>query len=342
MNPKNLKALIESDIKAGIDRVIHVEGSPGLGKTEIPGQVAASLGIGYRVIHAPMMQPEDYGFPIISADKTDVSFIASREKFPFEDDKECPERGILLVDESPQADTSGQKVLANLFQAREIHGRKLKKGWKLISTGNRVSDRAGANRLLSHLRNKITTVHLEVSLDDWTQWALQNGVAPEVIFYCRYRPEALNEFDPQKELNPTPRAWVQGVSARLKAGIHPDLEFETYKGDVGEGRAAEFVGFVRIYRKLPSPDAILLNPAKAPLPTIGTDDAAAQTLYALCGALAHKTTPNNFGKVMVYVSRMPGEFVSLFVKNVIKHKQEIATSPDFIHWASTEGVKILG
>jgi hypothetical protein len=182
---------------------------------------------------------------------------------------------------------------------------------------------------------------LEVSLDDWTQWALKNGVAVEVIAYCRYRPEALNDFNPQNDINATPRAWVQGVSARL-GKIDPALEFPVFAGDIGEGRAGEFVGFLRIFRKLPSPDAILLNPAKAPLPELGKDDSAAQVMYALCGALAHRTTATNFAQVMVYVSRMPGEFQSLFVKNVIKAKPEIQTTGDFIAWASTAGARILG
>ena len=42
--------------------------------------------------------------------------------------------------------------------------------------------------------------------------------------------------------------------------VPAEAEYECFKGAVGEGAAAEFVGFMRIYRKLPNPDAILMNP----------------------------------------------------------------------------------
>lgn len=333
MRPIQLKQLIEARFKAGIKRPLHIEGSPGLGKTQIPAQVSKELDIGFQALHGPLLQPEDYGFPVISADKSDVDFIVSKHKFPVEGSA-YPDKGILLLDELPQCDMSAQKILANLAQEREIHGQKLKDGWMIISTGNRVTDRAGANRLLSHLRNKITSVELEVSLDDWTNWALANGIATEVIAFIRFRPDLLNAFDPQAECNPTPRAWCQGVSAAL-GNIPAELEFPTFKGDVGEGAAAEFTAFLKIYRKLPSPDAILMSPDTAEVPK----DPA--TLYALCGALANRTTGDNFDRVMKYTSRMSPEFTVLFIKDVIKRKPEIQTTPTFIQWGSGPGAKLL-
>ena len=257
MRPIDLKSFIAARFGAGIKRSLHIESSPGLGKTQIAAQVATELGIGVKIIHAPLMQPEDYGFPSISANRDDVNFIVSKSKFPLVN-SDCPEKGILLIDELPQADVSGQKILANLLQEREIHGQKLKEGWAIITTGNRAVDRAGANRLLSHLRNKITTVELEASLEDWTSWAIENNIKMEVIAFLRFRPELLNAFNPQLEINPTPRAWAEGVSAQLGV-INPALEFAAFSGDVGEGAAAEFCAFLKIFRKLPNPDAILLR-----------------------------------------------------------------------------------
>ena len=77
--------------------------------------------------------------------------------------------------------------------------------------------------------------------------------------------------------------------------------FLTHRGEfkIVEGASAEFVGFLKIHRKLPNPDSILMNPNQANVP----DDPA--TLYALCGTLAHKATRANFDSVITYVSRMP-------------------------------------
>lgn len=313
MKPSELKALIIARIKGKIFRPVHVEGSPGLGKTEIQKQIAEELGIGFRLIHAPLLQPEDYSFPVVSADKTTVDFIVSKNLFPIVG-ADCPETGILLIDDLAQADNSTQKILRNLILEREIHGKKLKEGWTIVTTGNRTTDRAGSNRILTHLRNSLTTIELEVSLDDWTNWALNNGVKTEIISFIRFRPELLNNFNPQSEVNATPRAWVQGVSAALGV-VDPSQEFEVFKGDVGEGPAAELVGFLKIYRKLPSVDSILLNPTGLAVPT----DPA--TLYALCGSLAHRSTVDNFGRVVQFVSRIPSEFQVLFVRDATRCKK---------------------
>lgn len=333
MRPSQLKELIAARFRAGIKRPIHVESSPGIGKTQIAAQAAKELGIEFRAIHAPLMQPEDYGFPVISNDKTTVDFIVSKAKFPVEG-SECADSGILLIDELSQSDNSTQKIIANLLQEREIHGQKLKAGWVIITTGNRMTDRAGANRILSHLKNRITTVELEASLDDWTAWALENQVKSEVIAFIRFRPDLLNSFDAQSEVNATPRSWVEGVSASLGA-VDSTLELEVFKGDIGEGPAAEFCGFLKIYRKLPNPDAILLNPTTAEIP----NDPA--TLYALVGALAHKTTAQNFNRAMTYVGRMAPEFTVLYVRDAIRRKPEIQATKEFIQWASGDGAKLL-
>lgn len=351
MKPSELKSEIAKRFQAGIKRPLHVISSPGIGKTQIAGQAAKELGIGFKAIHAPLLQPEDYGFPVIGADKQDVRFIVSREKFPVVG-ADCPDKGIFLVDELPQADNSAQKILANLFQEREIHGQRLKDGWAIVSTGNRTTDRAGANRLLSHLKDRVTEVPLDPSLDDWTQWAIENGVKPEVIAFIRFRPALLSAFDPQAEKSPTPRAWVEGVSAAL--GItSPNLELATFTGDVGEGAAAEFCGFIKIFRELPSPDVIALNPLTAPV----SDKPAVH--YAVCGSLAHRATDANFGRFMQYVARLPREFSVLYVRDAIRCRQPsrgsdgkakqcgkcsacaIQSSADFMKWASGDGAKLL-
>jgi hypothetical protein len=339
MKPTELKNLIATRFKAGIKRPLHVESSPGVGKTRIAEQAAKELEIGFKVVHAPLMQPEDYGFPSISQDKTNVNFIVSKDKFPLEH-SDCPETGIFLIDEISQADNSAQKILANLIQEREIHGQRLKQGWNIVSTGNRTTDRAGANRLLSHLKNRLTTVELEASVDDWTTWAFENGIKTEVVAFVRFRNDLLNAFDSQLEINPTPRSWAEGVSQSLGV-VDPSLEFASFKGDVGEGAAAEFCAFLKVFRKIPSPDAIIMHPKSTPCPQIGDDKDASSILYALCGSLAAKASPDNFARIMQYVNRMPAEFSVLFVRDAIKRTPAIQNAQEFIKWASGDGAKIL-
>jgi hypothetical protein len=199
-------------------------------------------------------------------------------------------------------------------------------GWMVISTGNRQSDRAGSNRVLSHLRNRETVLDLETHLDDWTQWAIDHNVKPEVISFVRFKPALLHDFDPQRDQNATPRSWVEGVSDVLGV-VPPDAEFECFKGAVGEGAAAEFVGYLRIFRKLPNPDAILMNPSTANVPT------DPPTLYALAGAIAERASEANFERVCTYAERMGGDFSVLTVSYACRKKPELSNTQAFTKWA---------
>lgn len=341
MKPSEFKELIKAlrGVKTS-KRPLMVEASPGVGKTQIVGQAAHEMGIGFKAVHAPLLQPEDYGMPVIHGAKRDqLKFVVSSEYFPLER-SDCEKEGILLIDELAQADNASQKILANLFQERTIHGEKIKDGWTIVATGNRAQDRAGANRILSHLANRMTRVELEVSLDDWSQWALGAGVKPEIVAFIRFRPNLLSNFDAKQEINATPRAWVEGVAARL--GLIPsNLEFSVFSGDVGEGPASELLAFLKIYRNLPNPDAILLNPKKAEVP----DDPA--TLYALTGALVARVTDANFGRALDYVKRYKiqgdsaPEFQVMFVKDAMAKCPDVCNTKEFINWASKEGASLL-
>jgi len=285
-------------------------------------QVAEELGVPCIERHMPTMLVEDFG--ILFPDGDGGLKYRLPDWFPVKG--KAPERGILLFDDRNQANGDLQKVLANICQARNLHGVSMPDGWQVVSTGNRQSDRAGANRVLSHLRNRETVYELETHLDDFTSWAIDNDVKPEIISFIRFRPNLLHDSDPQRDQNPTPRSWVEGVSDVLGT-VPPEAEYESFKGAVGEGAAAEFVGFLRIFRKLPNPDAILLNPTAGDVPS----DPA--TLYALSGAIAQRATDGNFERVCTYAERMPPEFSVLTISQAARRNPDLANTQAFTKWS---------
>lgn len=324
MRASLLKSTLQALIPAG--RSVAIEGPPGGGKTTIVREVAEELDRHYIEKHLPTMLVEDFGMPWPTADSNTFGYKLT-DWYPAKGSKYDDGRGgVLCFDDRNQAATDIQKVLANIQQARNLHGVPMADGWSVVSTGNRQSDRAGANRVLSHLRNRETVLEFETHLDDSTSWMIDHGVNPMVVAFIRFRPHLLHDFDPQRDVNPTPRSWVEGVSAIL-GKVPAEAEFECFKGAVGEGAAAEFVGFVRIYRKLPNPDAILLNPDTADVPT----DPA--TLYALSGALAERASEANMERVVTYTSRMPAEFSVLAISYAVRKKPELVNTQAFTNWA---------
>lgn len=322
MRPNTLIETLKSLIT--INRAVLITGAPGGGKTSVVRQVAEKLDRHYIEQHLPTMLVEDFGIPYPDGD---ILTYKLPEWFPAKGSKWDDGRGgVLCFDDRNQGDNSLQKVLANIIQARTLHGVPMADGWSVVSTGNRQSDRAGSNRVLSHLANRETMIPFETHLDDWTAWALENDVRPEVVSFVRFRPNLLHDFDSQRDQNPTPRSWAEGVSSII--GVVPaEAEYECFTGAVGEGAAAEFLGFLKVFRKLPNPDAILLNPDSATVP----DDPA--TLYALCGALSQRATETNFDRLVKYLDRLPNEFSVLCISTALKRDESLSNANGFVEWS---------
>lgn len=307
-----------------INRTTAIEGAPGGGKTTLVRTVADSLGLHYIEKHLPTMLVEDFGIPVIGKDTLTYQIP---DWFPSKGSRYDDGRGgVLCFDDRNQAPADIQKVLANICQARNLHSVPMADGWTVISTGNRQSDRAGANRVLSHLSDRETTLEFETHLDDWSGWALTNGIKSEVVAFIRFRPGLLHDFDANRNKNSTPRSWAEGVSAVLGV-VPPEAEFDCFKGAVGEGAAAEFVGFLKIYRKLPNPDAILLNPDSADVPS----DPA--TLYALSGALSSRISQANIDRAVTYLTRCPAEFSVLAMSMAVRRDPMVTSTKGFIDWS---------
>ena len=302
-------------------RTVCIEGAPGGGKTSIVQQVAEDLGIAYIHRHMPTMLVEDFGilFPKENSDKLSYKLP---DWFPSDPDFE----GIICFDDRNQCSGDLQKVMANICQQRELHGHQVPEGVMFVSTGNRQSDRAGSNRVLSQLRDRETVLELDTLIDDWTKWAIDNNVSPSVISFLRFRPNLLHDFDPQRDISPTPRSWVEGVSDIIGV-VSPEAEFDCFKGSVGEGAAAEFVGFMKIERSLPNIDNLLMHPDRGNVP----EDPA--TLYASSGAIANKATDANFDRVITYANRMPPEFGVLTVSYATRKDETLASTQAFTKWA---------
>lgn len=329
MRPNDILELITALFP--IKRSICIEGPPGGGKTTIVRQAASQLDVHYIERHLPTIPVEDMGMPMIDQP---VLYYKLPDWFPAKGSKYDDGRGgILCIDDRNQANTDLQKIMANIQQARNLHGMPLADGWMVISTGNRKEDAAGANKVLSHLRNRETVITMETHIDDWSQWAIANNIRPELISFIRFRPDILHKFDPKQDINPTPRSWAEGVSNVL--GVVPKhLEVSTFAGAVGEGPAAEFAAFLKIFRNLPNPDAILMNPDNADVPS----DPA--TLYALSGALANRATPHSMDALVTYLNRIPKEFGILCMTMAVRRDKELSQTHGFTKW-TTSNLKVL-
>jgi hypothetical protein len=323
MRYSNIKTSIVEQFKApqGNKVVPFILGAPGGGKSACARDIVAELGVETVVeFTASLRDPVDVlGTPNNTGEYT--RWVPPEEFYNLRQG-----RAALILEELSDAPIPMQNALCGVIYDRRAGNLQLSPDLFIIATGNRTEDKSGANRITSKLANRTRRFDFQENIDDWTEWALDNDMDPVLIQFLRFRPGLLSDFDANRFANPTPRAWerVNLIPASLDSGLF----FDNVAGEVGEGAAAEYTGFRRIYMSLPDVDSILLDPAGADVP----QDPA--TLYALTGALARKSTKDNFDRVSKYLSRMSPEFNVMATKDAIKLQPTIKHSRAFVEWAS--------
>jgi hypothetical protein len=307
---------------------LHIWGACGVGKSQIVAQVADDLGYEFLDVRAVQLDPIDLrGLPRIAGDSTE--WVAP--KF-----LPTSGRGILFLDELTSAPQMTQAGCYQLVLDRRLGEYVLPDGWVVIAAGNPASERGVHFSMPRPLRNRFVHLHLEANLGDWCRWAVRAQVRPEVIAFLRFKPVLLHDSDALSDENawPTPRSWemtstvLNGISRR-QASLSTDggeVEAQLLEGTIGPAATAEFLGFLRLFRQLPSIDEILLNPESAPLP----HEPSAQ--IAIATALGRVISDHSIAKGMKYLDRMPTEMRVLAMRDAAARDRAITTTPEFVRF----------
>jgi hypothetical protein len=327
MRPSDVARALAALVPTG--RPVYLWGPPGCGKSAVVRKAADDLKLDLVDVRATLLDPVDLrGLPRLSEDSAvwcPPAFLPRGGE------------GLLFLDELAQAAPLVQAACLQLTLDRRVGEYELPAGWSVIAASNRAEDRAGTHRVISPLLNRFVHLDLDVSADDWQAWAGAANVAPEVRAFLQYRPALLFQFDPATNPRafPTPRSW-QFVADAL-AATPADLLPGVVAGCVGDGPAAEFLGFLRLYRELPDLDQVLVRPDQASVPR------EPAVLYALVGALVEKckrpATP--VAAFVTYALRLPDEFTLLALRDALAVNTKLASLPAVQQWIAKARAKGL-
>jgi len=339
VNPKSAVAAINDCLSSGL--VCMLAGSPAIGKSDIMRSVAESNKLEYVDIRLAQSDPLDLvGLPITTGTKMD--FLPPAH-FPIEGLDEVPKgkKGWLLaLDEINSAPLGVMAAAYRLILDREVGQHKLHSKVHIVVAGNLATDRAIVNRMGTAMQSRLVHLELEVSVDEWVDWALDNNIDTRVVAFLRFRPELLHKFDPNHsdKTFPAPRTW--GFVSKLitpwkQVGSEPH-HLPLLAGAVGQGAALEFKGYIELLHDLPDPDMIVIDPLTTNVPT------EPGTLYAVSGLIANLATEGNLSNVMTYLNRIPSEFQLLSIRDILKTKPKLGIHREIQQWKKKNAKALFG
>lgn len=321
MTPKQLTQYLEFAITN--KEPVLIKSGPGVGKTAIVKQVCKKLGVNLILSHPTISEPTDYkGLPFAVGGKA--------EFLPYGDLRKLIEAEVPTVcffDDIGQSSTMTQASLMQILWGGQIGNHSVSEHVSFIGATNRKEDMAGVSGLLEPVKSRFGggIIELEVNSKDWCSWAIDNRMPVELIAFIRFRPDLLDNAKPSKDIiNTASPRTVAAVGNLQNKGLMKELEFEVFKGVAGEAFAAEYMGFLKLYRELPSIDDIILNPDSAVVPK----DVGAK--YAISTAIASHATVDNIASVLTYIKRLPKEHEIACIQDINYRNKEATRNTAFI------------
>ena len=303
---KHLNSIIKGNIKTSV----MIWGAPGIGKSSIVNRVAKDNEMGVIDLRLSQLAPTDIrGLPYV---EDGIAKFAPPNFLPRSG------AGILFLDEVNLAPPAIQNVAMQLVLDRRVGDYVLPDEWFVVAAGNRVEDRAAVSQMPAPLANRFIHFTVEADLTSWKEYALTTGVKEEIISFLNFRPNLLHSFNKNAIAWPSPRSW-DFASDLMKIGLPVDCA-------VGEGAAAEFKSFVKLYSKLPDVEKVLAGDKSIKMPK------EPSVLFAITGALVGRseTADNFFNGMMWLVNAATEDYVGVYMSDALVRMKSLGVQGAFV------------
>ena len=241
-------------------RPIFLWGPPGIGKSEIVGQINDNvLKNSFLIdIRLSLWEPTDIkGIPYFDSNLSSMVWAPPAE-LPTEEFASKYDNIVLFLDEMNSAAPAVQAAAYQLILNRRVGQYKLPDNVLIVAAGNREADKGVTYRMPAPLANRFVHLELAVDFDDWFAWATENKIHKDVVGYLTFAKKDLYDFDPKSPSRSfaTPRSW-SFVSELLEDDDDENTTTDLVSGAVGEGLAVKFSAHRKIASSLPNPTDIL-------------------------------------------------------------------------------------
>lgn len=253
-----------------------------------------------------------------------------------------PDVGIVFLDEWGQAEEDVRKPGAELLLNGSVGNHRLPLGWRVVAAQNRVTDRAGVMREMTHIVNRRLLITIDSDLATWLHWTdSQEGIMRPhfmTVAFARQNPDVVFKDKVPDGTDPyaTPRTLcMMDQTLRMirtqeddAADVMPmtDIAREVAAGLIGGAAAGQYMTYLKYADQLPTVEDIIKDPRRAKLP----DRQDAQMVASFM--LAHHLGEANAKPFLTYILRMIPEMQILAVQIVTadpKRAQHLYPLPEF-------------
>lgn len=328
----------------GTQRTAYFRGQPGCGKTDLVNLAAREIEAGLRrqgidspemgvfEMHLASMSEVDVRGYLIPTDAGDAKFTLP----VFASYVKQHPRGILFLDEFPQASHEVQKAVAPLLLEGRIGEYKLPRSWMVVAAGNREQDNSGVNNLLGHVVNRLSIIDVRPpEVDDWLLWAAEHNIQPQLMAFAKIRPDIVMGA-PDLTANDRPYCTPRSLAAlaavahnwpgNIDGLVSDRAGLVVAQGFIGEGAMAELKGVLTLASKLPTYDEIIHAPTTAKVPS------AANEQYAAIMMVAMRAKLEDSAAVVTYITRFQPNMAVVGLAALIKRNREFTKESSLGKW----------
>lgn len=350
VNSVKAREYVEDCLQANL--VPFLKGAPGIGKSSIVHAIAESFDL--KIIDTRLSQadPTDLnGFPKIEDGKATYmpfdTFPIVGDDLPLkwaagdvigQDDQgkdiiaqsdEFYSGWLLFLDEFNSAPLSVQAAAYKLVLDHEVGKHPLHENVRIVCAGNRDQDNAITNALSTAMLSRVVHIEMDSDAELWDDWAFGAGISHLIRDYVKYKPENVNNFDPEitDDTFGCERTWeFANKLIQVWGNKFPAAKLPLMQGTIGTGLAQEFYNFTQVYKEIADYATICANPKGTPVPQ------EPDRMFALTGVIANGADAQTISAAMDFVLRMPLEFQVITLKDVIKKDPAMANDPAVKTW----------
>lgn len=281
---------------------VLITGAPGIGKSALAYALAASMNLPLIELRLTYMEPPDMLGLYDTKDGRTVrcspSWIPTKEP------------ALVFFDEVTAAPMAMQVAAYEPFLDRKVGGVPFAPGSYVMAAGNRLEDRAAAQRMSTALNNRCAHIEMRADAEQWlTEFFWTHPLVdshPESVIpvgqFLEWQRPSLHAFDPSSKESafPSPRTWEMVM--RICATDRPQASQDrAIIQTIGQGVGSMFCTFRGMMKEIPSVDSILNDPGHALIP----ENMSAR--MATLSTLAQVAKPANVDAIFTYITRMDRE-----------------------------------